>query len=92
VTVWNRTDCCSDRLDDYWIFVSDAPFAASDTPATLRSRANTWWIHPQSAPNPSATFGVSANFGVPGAQGRYVRIQLNGTNSLSLAEVQIYAP
>src|SRR5436309_2544435 len=42
VAIWNRMDCCSDRLSDYWVFVSDTPFGASDTPSTLQNRAGTW--------------------------------------------------
>ena len=38
VVVWNRTDCCASRLSDYWVFVSNTPFLATDTPATLASR------------------------------------------------------
>jgi len=82
VTVWGRTDCCSDRLSDYWVFVSNTPFAATDTPATLQSRAGTWSSHQTNYPNPSKT--ISA-----GVQGRYVRVQLSGTNYLQLAEVQV---
>ena len=82
IVVWSRTDCCSDRLNDYWIFVSNTPFAATDTPTTLQKRSGTWSIHQTSVPTPSATIAV-------GAQGRYVRIQLSGTNFLSLAEVQV---
>jgi len=83
VRLWNRTECCGDRLSDYWVFVSDTPFAASDTPATLQSRAGTWAIHQTSAPQPSATVA-------PMRSGRYVRVQLSGTNNLQLAEVQVY--
>ena len=39
IVVWNRTDCCSNRLSDYWVFVSNTPFASTDTPTTLQSRA-----------------------------------------------------
>src|SRR6185369_2311525 len=35
VVIWNRTDCCAERLEDYWVFLSDAPFQAGDTAATL---------------------------------------------------------
>jgi hypothetical protein len=84
VTVWGRTDCCSDRLTDYWIFISNTPFSASDTPATLQSRAGTLGSHQTSAPNPSTTIALN------GVQGRYVRIQLSGTNYLSLAELQVF--
>ena len=83
VVVWNRTDCCSDRLTDYWVFVSNTPFAASDTPATLAARAGTWSSHQTTAPNPNTAIPV------PSVQGRYVRVQLSGTNYLSLAEVQV---
>jgi hypothetical protein len=83
IRLWNRTDCCGDRLNDYWVFVSDTPFGAGDTPATLQSRAGTWASHRTSAPQPSATLA-------PMSSGRYVRVQLSGTNNLQLAEVQVY--
>jgi len=84
VVVWNRTDaCCVSRLSDYWVFVSDTPFLATDTPATLQGRPGTFSSHQSTAPNPSATIGV-------GSPGRYVRVQLSGTGNLSLAEVQVF--
>jgi len=83
VIIYNRTDCCGTRLSDYWVFISDTPFLASDTPATLQSRAGTFAIHQTSAPNPSTTITLTA-------QGRYVRVQLSGTDYLSLAEVQVF--
>ncbi len=83
VVVWNRTDCCSSRLADYWVFVSDTPFLATDTPATLQSRANTFSSHQTAVPSPSAAISIPS-------QGRYVRVQLSGTNNLSLAEVQVF--
>lgn len=83
IVIWNRTDCCGDRLGDYWVFLSEAPFARSDTPATLQSRTGTWASHQTVAPSPSTAIPVN------GALGRYVRIQLSGTNYLSLAEVQV---
>jgi uncharacterized repeat protein (TIGR01451 family) len=83
IVVWNRTDCCGSRLNDYWVFVSDTPFGATDTPATLQGRAGTFSSHQTAAPNPSTTIAA-------GAQGRYVRVQLTGANYLSLAEVQVF--
>ena len=82
ITVWNRTDCCGDRLNDYWVFVSNRPSGPSDTPATLQGRAGTWSRPRVGYPNPSTTISVNG-------PGRYVRVQLNGTNYLSLAEVQV---
>ena len=83
IAIWNRTDCCSNRLSDYWVFVSNTPFLATDTPVTLQTRAGTWNSHQTSYPNPSTSIPVNA-------AGRYVRVQLSSTNYLSLAEVQIF--
>ncbi|HEV3198048.1 MAG TPA: discoidin domain-containing protein [Bryobacteraceae bacterium] len=83
IVIWNRTDCCSSRLSDYWVFVSDTPFSPTDTPANLQFRAGTWSSHQMAIPNPSVIIAA-------GAQGRYVRVQLSGTNYLSLAEVQVW--
>jgi hypothetical protein len=85
IAIWNRTDCCTSRLNDYWVFVSDTPFQPGDTPATLQNRPGTFSSHQTSAPNSSTT--IAAN-----TQGRYVRVQLSGMNYLSLAEVQVFAP
>jgi hypothetical protein len=83
IVVWNRTDCCSSRLTDYWVFVSDTPFSPADTPGTLQFRPGTWSSHQTTPPNPSTTISS-------GAQGRYVRVQLTFADYLSLAEVQVY--
>jgi hypothetical protein len=85
IVIWNRTDCCGTRLNDYWVFVSDTPFSATDTPATLQNMAGTFSSHQTNAPNPSATIAAST-------QGRYVRVQLTGANYLSLGEVQVFGP
>jgi hypothetical protein len=85
IAIWNRTDCCGTRLSDYWVFVSDTPFGAADTPGTLQFRAGTWSSHQTSAPNPSTTI-------VAGTQGRYLRVQLTNAGYLSLAEVQVFGP
>src|ERR1035438_1456983 len=53
IVIWNRTDCCSSRLNDYWVFVSDTPFGPADSPSTLVFRAGTWNSHQTTAPNPS---------------------------------------
>ena len=83
IVIWNRTDCCVYRLGDYWIFVSDVPFANSDTAQSLQSRAHTWSRHEEEAPDPVSRLRT------PGAKGRYVRIQIpNGP--LHMAEVQVF--
>ena len=84
IVIWNRTDCCKDRLADYWVFVSDVPFGPGDTPSILQSRPGTWSSHQTTTPNPSTTIDTG------GIRGRYIRVQLTGTNYLSLAEVQVF--
>lgn len=87
IKIWNRTDCCSDRLSKYWVFISEHPFLSTETVRDLRSRAQTWGkigapAHPMSILN------------VNGIRGRYVRIQLSGeqpleNSYLNLAEVEV---
>jgi hypothetical protein len=84
IVISGRTDCCSSRLSDYWVFLSDTPFSPGDTPAMLQNRAGTWSSHQTTAPNPSTTIRTA------GANGRYVRVQLTGTDYLSLVEVQVF--
>ncbi len=84
IVVWNRTDCCSDRLSNFWVFVSDQPFNPTDKPANLQRRPGTWSSFQEDVPSPDVEIAPD------GVRGRYVRIQLAGTNALSLAEVQIY--
>lgn len=88
IRIWNRTDCCRDRLGDYWVFVSDIPFLASDTAILLRSRPATW-SQINFTPNPNSTIKTG------GVRGRYIRVQLGGTQPvaesyLSLAEVEVF--
>jgi len=83
IVIWNRADCCADRLRDFWVFVSDSPFARTDTPATLKTRPGTWSSHQTAAPEPSLELSTKD------LHGRYLRVQIEGRGTLSLAEVQI---
>jgi len=71
VVLFNRTDCCNDRLSNFEIKVSNDG-ATWTKVAELAGTAP-----PQSSHVMNAT-------------GRYVRVQLRGTNNLSLAEVQVF--
>ena len=82
VVLWNRTDCCAERLTDYWVFISDTPFSATDTPSILQGRIGTWSSHQTGAVGRMATIAA-------GTRGRYLRVQLSGTDYLSLAEVEV---
>lgn len=88
IKVWNRTDCCSSRLANFHVFVSDVPFTGNSV-ADSQAQANVFDFHePGTA---GTTTDVSVN-----RSGRYVRVQLtntdasSGENVLSLAEVQVF--
>jgi hypothetical protein len=83
INLWNRTDCCADRATDYWVFVSDTPFDHSLTPAQQAAQPGVWSNHQP------GTMGRPTQ--LPAATtGRYVMVQLAGTNYLALAEVQVF--
>ena len=81
VRVWNRTDCCGERLSDFYVFVSDSPFESTDLAAT-QSQAGVTAYHTAGQGGTPTALPVSRT-------GRYVRVQLAGTNYLSLAEVEV---
>jgi hypothetical protein len=84
VKLWNRTDCCADRLSNLYVFISNTPFTSNDPEVTrFQAGVSTYVIFGQ-AGNPST---VTVN-----KSGRYIRVQLAGTNYLSLAEVEVLAP
>lgn len=84
VIVWNRTDCCSERLSDFYIFTSEQPFTSKDLNTTRSQSGVVSRFH-------SGVAGVTEEYPV-GARGRYVRVQLASDNQfLSLKEVQVMA-
>jgi endoglucanase Acf2/chitodextrinase len=83
VRVVNRTDCCAARLSNFHVFVSAADMSG-------RSVA-------QLTADPAVTMVLVASLnGLPDislpmlAQGRFVKVQLAGSDYLSLAEVQVF--
>lgn len=81
IEVWNRTDCCASSLSDYYIFVSDIPFASGDLNSTLNHPSVTAFYQTGTAATPSA---INLN-----TSGRYIRIQILGSNLLYIAEVKV---
>lgn len=84
VLLWNRTDCCNERLQGVYVFASANDMRYStlaqlllDTSVTVR------YVD---------TLGGAASItqSLGGAQARYVGVQLAGSNYLSLAEVQVF--
>ena len=82
VQIYNRTDCCTGRLSDFYVFVSAQPFANRSLADLLADSSIANSFHAGQPNNPQA-------FNFSGASGRYVRIQLQGSNPLSLAEVKV---
>ncbi|WP_421898536.1 discoidin domain-containing protein [Marinoscillum sp.] len=83
VNVWNRTDCCSDRADNFYVFISEDPFVATDVATTLGQSGVQAILQGPEAGTPSAfNFNASA---------RYIRVQLTETDFLHLAEIEVYS-
>jgi len=87
IRIWNRVDGYSDRLKGFWVFVSDYPFDDTVTLEDLSSSPNVVKVYCADMPCPSASLRLPF-----GTQGRYVRVQLQGTGYLCLAEVQLFGP
>lgn len=83
IKLWNRTDCCSDRLRQFYIFASDPPFTSTD-PQTTAGQSGVWSSYQSAAVGTSLTLTI-------GRTARYIRVQLVGSDRpLSLAEVQVF--
>jgi hypothetical protein len=78
VRLWNRTDCCTDRLFPFRISILNVFDAALDA-------ASSWSADVDSDP------GVNPLVFTPNASGRYVKVQLRASDYLQLGEVQVYA-
>ena len=83
ITLWNRTDCCSNRLRNFHVIVSDDPFELEDLEYT-RNQPGVLDIRHR------GTAGRRTDLEV-GRTGRYVRIQAAYREAMiHLAEVQVW--
>jgi YD repeat-containing protein len=82
IKVWNRTDCCGDRLSNFYVFVSNVPFTSTDVTTTV-NQAGVSSYYTAGVPGVTTTINV-------GRTGQYVRVQLASTNYLQLAEVEVW--
>lgn len=82
VHLHNRTDCCQNRLSSYYLLASDEPFVSTDLSTVLAQTG-------VSAYHISGTTWTSQPFGL-NRSARYLRVQLAGTNYLSLGEVDVW--
>jgi len=81
INVYNRTDDNIPRLTNYHVFVSDVPFTSTSLAPTLAQSGVTDYPNAGTAGRPTTA--------VVGRTGRYVRLQLDGTNYLHLAELEV---
>ena len=80
IKVWNRVEF-PERLTNFYVFVSDVPFTSTNLTTTLNQSG-------------VSSYHTTGQCGFPtevaiNRTGRYVRVQLAGTNYLSIAEVQV---
>ena len=81
VKIWNRTNCCADRLTDFHVLVSDVPFSSSALNNSINQNGVSDFHFPGTAGRET---DIELN-----RTGRYLRIQLSGTEALQLAEVEV---
>ncbi len=83
IRISNRTDCCAERLANFSVLVSNEPFGDRSFDE-LANDPGIWRTHVDALTSSSITVPVAR-------AARYVRIQLEGTDFLSLAEVEVNA-
>eukprot|EP01029_Cantina_marsupialis_P005840 TRINITY_DN1632_c0_g5_i1.p3 TRINITY_DN1632_c0_g5~~TRINITY_DN1632_c0_g5_i1.p3 ORF type:complete len:819 (+),score=138.72 TRINITY_DN1632_c0_g5_i1:3540-5996(+) len=82
VNVYRRTDCCQDRLVDFYVMLSANDLQSVSLADALKDPSvKAYYV----AGNP----GDLKRLLTSGNTARYVKIQLKGTNYLSLAEVEV---
>lgn len=85
IRIWNRTDCCSDRLSNAYIFASSTAFPSGTSLQDSFDNANF-------AYQLGNTSGVTENNFQVSQSIRYIRLQLSGDNvgsgHINIAEIQ----
>jgi hypothetical protein len=81
IVVWNRRDCCWERLKNFHIMVSESPITDNSTSANQFSNGPHAFTQAD-----HASMTIEGN-----KKGRYVRLFINGNGPLSLAELQVFA-
>ncbi|MER6175478.1 right-handed parallel beta-helix repeat-containing protein [Streptosporangium sp. NPDC001681] len=85
IQVWNRTGAQSevDRDKDYWVLVSSTPFTDDKSAAAWAATPGVWSFRD------SGTMGRPTIIDGP-MTGRYIQVQLSGTNYLVVAELMAF--
>lgn len=86
IRIWNRTDCCSKRLQDYYVVLADRPITGATVEESLAT-PGAWYVHETEVAGTPTTVPVPE-----GQTARYLRIHLDARRALSLAEVEVFPP
>ncbi|MEM6628614.1 MAG: PQQ-dependent sugar dehydrogenase, partial [Bacteroidota bacterium] len=85
IKIYNRSSCCQDRLEDFYVFISSQDIDASQSISTLLGDANVQSVHNTN------TLGLTEIISLNQAQGRYIVVKLVGNNrTLHLSEVEVH--
>ncbi|MFK7926246.1 MAG: lamin tail domain-containing protein [Bacteroidia bacterium] len=82
IHLYNRTNCCQSRMSDFYILVSPDPFISDDLTTVLNQAGVRSYYQSANAGSPSI-FEVDT-------VGQYVRVQLQGTNYINFAELEVF--
>jgi len=80
VTIYNRTECCTDRMNNTVLFISDVPFKSTD----FQETQSQYGVKAYPITGVQNTYTINV-----GALGRYVRLQHSGNEYLNFAEIQV---
>lgn len=82
VDIRNRTDCCSERLHHFTVYVSKDPLVRDANGAVIGDQFLRRW---------ELVAGERTSMSLNHGGGRYLTIEMHGPDYLSLAEVLVYA-
>lgn len=81
INLWNRTDCCIERLANFYVLVSDTPFASDDLQQLL-NQSGVKAMYYANVSDVKTVVNVNQS-------GRYIRVQIAGQGVLSIAELEV---
>ena len=85
VKIFNRSNCCQDRMENFYVFISSQDIDASQSISTLLADSNIQSIHNTN------TLGLTESIPLNQTQGRYIVLKLVGSSrTLHLSEVEVY--
>ena len=82
IEIYNRTDCCSGRLRDFYVFASAKPIDATRSMGSLKSDSDISYVHYPGVAGSFESIKLET-------EARYVAIKLSGEGPLNMAEVKV---